>query len=276
MVHAADRCRPASPRARTQTPVDPTVAWVVDDARPPGIPGPATFTEDVGVWAGLYHGWCACRAAGRVRAAARTLRRPARFGRTKDLTNCWAVPHTGGDRTEPLALIREWALKLRPKTGEPHVQLVPATNAGNRDRLRGPGACRPSATPGQVLIVNLGIGQPNLQRRDTSWRPPSRRCGTATTATRPPRHRPAARGRLRDLKRRHGVEVHPDTIVIWPGGKPTMCFSILIFGQPGEILYPDPGFPIYRSMIEFTGARPVPIVQNQADSSASPPTRCCR
>jgi aspartate/methionine/tyrosine aminotransferase len=45
-----------------------------------------------------------------------------------------------------------------------------------------------------------------------------------------------------------------------PGGKPTMFFSILMFGQPGaEIMYPDPGFPIYRSMIQYTGAKPVPI-----------------
>ena len=45
-----------------------------------------------------------------------------------------------------------------------------------------------------------------------------------------------------------------------PGGKPTMFMSILMFGEPGvDILYPDPGFPIYRSMIEFTGARPVPV-----------------
>ena len=45
-----------------------------------------------------------------------------------------------------------------------------------------------------------------------------------------------------------------------PGGKPTMFMSILMFGEPGaEIMYPDPGFPIYRSMIEFTGATPVPI-----------------
>ncbi|MEP3668828.1 MAG: aminotransferase class I/II-fold pyridoxal phosphate-dependent enzyme, partial [Roseibium sp.] len=45
-----------------------------------------------------------------------------------------------------------------------------------------------------------------------------------------------------------------------PGGKVTMFMAILMFGEPGaEILYPDPGFPIYRSMIEFTGARPVPV-----------------
>ena len=48
--------------------------------------------------------------------------------------------------------------------------------------------------------------------------------------------------------------------MILPGGKPTMFMSILMFGEPGaDILYPDPGFPIYRSMIEYTGARPVPV-----------------
>jgi aspartate/methionine/tyrosine aminotransferase len=48
--------------------------------------------------------------------------------------------------------------------------------------------------------------------------------------------------------------------MIVPGGKVTMFSAILMFGEPGaDILYPDPGFPIYRSMIEFTGARPVPV-----------------
>ena len=48
--------------------------------------------------------------------------------------------------------------------------------------------------------------------------------------------------------------------MIVPGGKVTMFMAILMFGEPGaEILYPDPGFPIYRSMIEFTGATPMPV-----------------
>ena len=48
--------------------------------------------------------------------------------------------------------------------------------------------------------------------------------------------------------------------MIVPGGKVTMFMAILMFGEPGaEILYPDPGFPIYRSMIEYTGARPIPV-----------------
>jgi aspartate aminotransferase len=63
-----------------------------------------------------------------------------------------------------------------------------------------------------------------------------------------------------DLHKRFKVTVSPDAVMIMPGGKPTMFMSILMFGEPGvDILYPDPGFPIYRSMIEFTGARPVPV-----------------
>ena len=50
--------------------------------------------------------------------------------------------------------------------------------------------------------------------------------------------------------------------------------AILMFGAPGvDILYPDPGFPIYRSMIEFTGARPVPIPMREANDSPSRPRR---
>jgi aspartate/methionine/tyrosine aminotransferase len=57
-----------------------------------------------------------------------------------------------------------------------------------------------------------------------------------------------------------GQEISPENIMIMPGGKVTMYAAILMFGEPGaEILYPDPGFPIYRSMIEFTGAEPVPV-----------------
>jgi aspartate/methionine/tyrosine aminotransferase len=63
-----------------------------------------------------------------------------------------------------------------------------------------------------------------------------------------------------DLHKRYAVTVSADEVMIFPGGKPTMFISIMMFGEPGaEILYPDPGFPIYRSMIEFTGAKPVPV-----------------
>ncbi len=66
-----------------------------------------------------------------------------------------------------------------------------------------------------------------------------------------------------------GVEVSPENVMILPGGKPTMYAAIVMFGEPGaEIMYPDPGFPIYRSMIEFTGAAPIPIPVREANGFA--------
>ena len=57
-----------------------------------------------------------------------------------------------------------------------------------------------------------------------------------------------------------------------PGGKPTMYYAIALFGEPGvEIIYPDPGFPIYKSMIDYTGAKAVPfnLIENK-DFSINP------
>ena len=63
-----------------------------------------------------------------------------------------------------------------------------------------------------------------------------------------------------DMRLRRGVEVNPDHVVVVPGGKVTMYFAIMMFGEPGaEIIYPNPGFPIYESVIKWTGATPVPL-----------------
>jgi aspartate aminotransferase len=110
-------------------------------------------------------------------------------------------------------------------------------------------------------IINLGIGQPD-------FRTPEHIVEAAVKALRDGHHgyTPAVgivavrEAVAADLHKRFGATVSPDSVMIMPGGKPTMFMSILMFGEPGaEILYPDPGFPIYRSMIEYTGARPVPV-----------------
>ncbi len=110
-------------------------------------------------------------------------------------------------------------------------------------------------------IVNLGIGQPD-------FRTPEFIVDAAIKALRDGHHGytpatgiPALREAVAaDLHKRFGVAVSPESVMIMPGGKPTMFMSIMMFGEPGaEILHPDPGFPIYRSMIEFTGATPVPV-----------------
>jgi aspartate/methionine/tyrosine aminotransferase len=57
-----------------------------------------------------------------------------------------------------------------------------------------------------------------------------------------------------------GIEVGPENIVICPGAKPILFFSILALVDKGdEVIYPNPGFPIYESVINFVGAKPVPI-----------------
>ena len=62
------------------------------------------------------------------------------------------------------------------------------------------------------------------------------------------------------IKNLYGAKIDSERIIIMPGGKPTMFYAISIFGEPGsEIIYPDPGFPIYESMINYTGAKAVPI-----------------
>jgi aspartate aminotransferase len=110
-------------------------------------------------------------------------------------------------------------------------------------------------------IVNLGIGQPDFLT-------PPHIVEAAVKALRDGHHGyTPATGLLAlreavaaDLARRLAVDVSPERVMIVPGGKITMFMAILMFGEPGaDILYPDPGFPIYRSMIEYTGARPVPV-----------------
>jgi len=62
----------------------------------------------------------------------------------------------------------------------------------------------------------------------------------------------------RKIKNLYKADIDPKRIFIMPGGKPTMHHAISFFGEPGaEIIFPDPGFPIYESMINFTGAKPV-------------------
>ena len=61
------------------------------------------------------------------------------------------------------------------------------------------------------------------------------------------------------IKKRYNTEVDPERITIMPGGKPTMHYAIQCFGEPGaEIIHPTPAFPIYESMINYTGSTAVP------------------
>ena len=119
-------------------------------------------------------------------------------------------------------------------------------------------------------IINLGIGQPD-------FRTPDHIVEAAIKALRDGHHgyTPATgllatrEAVVRRTLATTGVEVSPESVMILPGGKPTMYAAIVMFGEPGaEIMYPDPGFPIYRSMIEFTGATPIPVPMREENGFA--------
>jgi aspartate aminotransferase len=110
-------------------------------------------------------------------------------------------------------------------------------------------------------IINLGIGQPDFRTPDFIVEAAVKALRDGHHGYTPANGIPPLREAVAaDLAKRFKVEVSPDSVMIMPGGKPTMFMSILMFGEPGaDIMYPDPGFPIYRSMIEYTGARPIPV-----------------
>ena len=110
-------------------------------------------------------------------------------------------------------------------------------------------------------VINLGIGQPDFST-------PEHIVEAAVKALRDGHHGyTPAPGILAlreavaaDIARLRGVEVDPNSIVCVPGGKVTMFFAIMIFGEAGaEIMYPNPGFPIYGSAINYSGAKAIPI-----------------
>jgi len=110
-------------------------------------------------------------------------------------------------------------------------------------------------------VINLGIGQPDFKT-------PGHIVEAAVKALHDGHHgyTPAPGiTQLReavaaDIERLRGVRVDPGNIVCVPGGKVTMFFAIMMFGEAGaEIMYPNPGFPIYESVINYSGAKAVPI-----------------
>ena len=119
-------------------------------------------------------------------------------------------------------------------------------------------------------IINLGIGQPDFQTPDHIVEAGIKALRDGHHGYTPANGIPALREAVAaDLHKRHNVEVNPDNVVVVPGGKPTMFFAVLMFGQPGvEIMYPNPGFPIYESVIRYSGATPVPIALEESNGFA--------
>ncbi|MCY4095470.1 MAG: pyridoxal phosphate-dependent aminotransferase [Gammaproteobacteria bacterium] len=110
-------------------------------------------------------------------------------------------------------------------------------------------------------IINLGIGQPDFKTPPHIVEAAVKALNDGHHGYTPAPGIPALREAVaEDILKWRNVEVSPNSVLIVPGGKVTMFFAILMFGEEGsEILYPNPGFPIYESVINFSGATAVPI-----------------
>jgi aspartate aminotransferase len=110
-------------------------------------------------------------------------------------------------------------------------------------------------------IINLGIGQPDFRTPDHVVEAARKALSDGHHGYTPANGIPSLREAVAaDVEARMGTPIDPDCVVVVPGGKVTMAMAMMVFGEPGaEIMYPDPGFPIYESMIRFSGATPVPI-----------------
>ncbi len=115
-------------------------------------------------------------------------------------------------------------------------------------------------------IVHLEIGEPDFDTPKNVVEAGVAALRAGWTHYGPSAGLPDARAAIADwFAKDRGVVCGPDNVVITPGAKPIIFFSILALVNPGdEVIYPDPGFPIYESVISFFGAKPVPLPLREA------------
>ena len=119
-------------------------------------------------------------------------------------------------------------------------------------------------------VINLGIGQPDFKTAPHIVEAAVRALRDGHHGYTPPAGiAPLREAVSADLAARLGVAVDPGRVVIVPGGKVTMQMAVLLFGRPGvEIVYPDPAFPVYRSLIDYTGATAVALPLREEEGFA--------
>ncbi|MAI58576.1 MAG: aspartate aminotransferase [Rhodobacteraceae bacterium] len=114
-------------------------------------------------------------------------------------------------------------------------------------------------------IINLGIGQPDFKTPAHIVEAGIKALEDGHHGYTPANGLPQLREAVAEyLEKRYNVSVDPNHVIVVPGGKPSMFFAVMMFGEPGaEILYPNPGFPIYESVIRYSGATPIAISLNE-------------
>jgi aspartate/methionine/tyrosine aminotransferase len=110
-------------------------------------------------------------------------------------------------------------------------------------------------------VVHLEIGEPDFDTPKNIKDAAEKALKASYTHYTPSAGMPELRQAIAEyISETRKLDVKPEEVVVTPGGKPIMFFSILALVNPGdEVLYPNPGFPIYESLINFVGAKPVPI-----------------
>jgi aspartate aminotransferase len=129
-------------------------------------------------------------------------------------------------------------------------------------------------------VINLGVGQPDFLTPDVISEAAQRALiSNSTDSVAPPNGTRELRQAVsRRLKREYDLSVPEDHVVVGMGAKPFLFHIMNILGEPGaEILYPDPGFPIYASVIRFSGATPVPYpLREERSFEVDPEDILCR
>ncbi len=117
-----------------------------------------------------------------------------------------------------------------------------------------------------VDVIHLEIGEPDFDTPANIREAAKRALDAGWTHYGPALGLPQLREAIAaDSTARRGFAVDPGNVVVTPGAKPIMHYAITALAGPGdEVIYPDPGFPIYESMASFVGARPVPIPLSEA------------
>ena len=110
-------------------------------------------------------------------------------------------------------------------------------------------------------IVHLEIGEPDFDTPKNIKEAAVKALHAGYTHYVPAAGIPELRETIAEyISRTRNIDVDPDEVVVTPGAKPIMFFSMLALVNPGEeVMYQNPGFPIYESVINFVGAKPVPI-----------------
>jgi aspartate aminotransferase len=110
-------------------------------------------------------------------------------------------------------------------------------------------------------VIHLEIGEPDFDTPSNIIEAACKALHSGYTHYVPSAGIPALREAIAaEVSKTRAIPVNPNQVVVTPGGKPIMFFTILALADEGdEIMYPNPGFPIYESMINFVGAKPVAL-----------------